>query len=125
MQKKIKRGEIYLVNLGNGIGSIQGFTRPMIIVANSMCCKYSPVIHAVPTTGKLKRWMPTHVEVGASTTGLLRDSIALCEQLQLLPREAFAEKIGCCDSYIMDKISDGLRIQFDLVETKNNIAYAN
>jgi len=55
VQNEIKRGDIFLVNLGEGVGSIQGgFMRPMIVVANPMCCKYSSVIHAVPTTTKSK-----------------------------------------------------------------------
>lgn len=120
----MQRGEIYLVNLGNGVGSIQsGFMRPMIIVSNSLACKYSPVIHAVPMTGQIKKWMPTHVEISASTTGLLRNSTALCEQVQLLPRDVFTSKIGCCDDYIMNKISDALKVQFQLTETKNNFVY--
>ena len=125
VQHDIKRGDIFLVNLGEGVGSIQGgFMRPMIVVANLMCCKYSSVIHAVPTTTKSKKYIPTHVEI-STNTGLMRTSVALCEQVQLLNRDMFIEKIGHCDNYIMKNISNALRIQFDLVETKNNVAYAN
>ena len=125
VQHEIKRGDIYLANLGEGVGSIQGgFMRPMIVVANPMCCKYSSVIHAVPTTTKSKKYIPTHVEI-STNTGLRIVSVALCEQVQLLNKSMFVEKIGHCDNYIMSKISDALRIQFDLGETKNNVAYAN
>jgi len=125
VQHEIKRGDIFLANLGEGIGSIQGgFMRPMIVVANTMCCKYSSVIHAVPTTTKSKKYIPTHVEISINT-GLRIVSIALCEQVQLLNRAMFIEKIGHCDNYIMDKISNALRIQFDIGEIKNNVAYAN
>jgi len=125
VQHEIKRGDIYLVNLGEGVGSIQGgFMRPMIVVANLMCCKYSSVIHAVPTTTKSKKYIPTHVEI-STNTGLRIVSVALCEQVQLLNKSMLVEKIGHCDNYIMSKISDALRIQFDLGETKNNVAYAN
>jgi len=116
--QEIKRGDIFLVNLGEGTGSIQGgFMRPMIVVANPMCCKYSSVIHAVPTTTKSKKYIPTHVEI-STNTGLMRASVALCEQVQLLNRDMFLERIGHCDNYIMQNISNALRIQFDL-------AYAN
>lgn len=120
--QEIKRGEIFLVDLGNKSGSIQGFKRPMIIVSNLMACKYSPIIHAVPTTGQIKRWMPTHVEIPMSS-GLLKSSIALCEQVQLLNREDFINKVGACDNYIMSKIDHSLAIQFGLVgvESKNEI----
>ena len=125
VQHEIKRGDVFLVNLGEGVGSIQGgFMRPMIVVANPMCCKYSSVIHAVPTTTKSKRYIPTHVEI-STNTGLRSASVALCEQVQLLNRDMFLEKIGHCDNYIMDKISNALRIQFDIGEIKNKVAYAN
>jgi len=61
----------------------------------------------------------------STNTGLRIVSVALCEQVQLLNKSMLVEKIGHCDNYIMSKISDALRIQFDLSETKNNVAYAN
>jgi len=127
VQKGIKRGDIFLVNLPDSKGSIQGgFMRPMIVVANPLCCKHSSVIHAVPTTGRVKKWMPTHVEILVnSNSGLLRDSTALCEQVQLLTKDMLIEKIGHCGNYIMDEIDRGLMVQFGLVEGRNNVACAN
>lgn len=126
MQQELKRGDIYIVNLGNGVGSIQGgFARPVIIVANSMCCKHSPILHCVPLTSKNKKWMPTHCEIPVST-GLTKESTALCEQVQLLPRELFTEKIGACGDVVMSKINKALMVQFGLFSNDpiNNIAYA-
>ena len=120
-QKELKRGDIWLVNLPFTGNSIQGGgIRPMIIVSNSMACRYSPVIHAIPLTGQTKRWIPTHVEISANDTGLLRDSIALVEQIQLLPREMFGTKVGKCSDYIMDKLDRAIGIQFGLIGVKNN-----
>jgi mRNA interferase MazF len=120
---EVKRGQIWLVDLGNKNGSIQGFLRPMIVVSNLMACRYSPVIHAVPTTGQInKKWIPTHVDIPMSS-GLLKPSIALCEQVQLLTKEDFITQVGVCDDYIMSKINQALMVQFELVkqEEKNKI----
>lgn len=120
------RGEIWLVNLPFTGNSIQGGgIRPMIIASNTMACKYSPVIHAIPTTGQAKKRMPTHVQIPISC-GLIRTSTALCEQVMLLPKDAFIKKVGYCNDYVMDKIDRSILIQFGLVtkETVNNFAYA-
>ena len=125
MQKELKRGDIYIVNLPDAKGSIQGGgKRPMIIISNNLSCRYSPVIHAIPLTGQTKRWIPTHVEISANESNLIKNSIALVEQIQLLPKEIFETKIGFCSDYIVDKLDRAIKIQFALIENKNNIAYA-
>lgn len=125
MQKEIHRGDIWLVNLPFTGNSIQGGgIRPMIVASNSMCCKHSSVIHAIPTTGQSKKWMPTHVKISASSSGLLRDSIALCEQVMLLPKDSFQTKVGSCNDLTISKLNQALCIQFGLIENRNNIAYA-
>jgi len=122
--QQLNRGEIYLVNLGSGVGSIQGgFHRPMIIVSNNKANCFSPVIHAIPLTSKTKKWMPTHVEIPTSV-GLQRESTALCEQLMLLPIEQFSQKIGFCNDFIMSKVDAGIMVQFGLLENKNNVESA-
>src|SRR5680860_494488 len=120
MQTQIKRGQIWLTNIGDGVGSIQGgMMRPMIIVSNSMCLKYSPVLHAVPVTSRLKRHMPTHVQIPTST-GLLKLSTAMCEQTMLLPKETFIKCVGFCDDSIMDNIDHSIAVQFGLVKSEKN-----
>jgi len=122
------RGEIYLATVENSVGgSVQNiFQRPMIIISNNMAVKHSPILHAIPLTSRVKRWMPTHVEISASSSGLVKNSTAMCEQLMLLPKESFTRKIGTCDSLTMDKLEDGLMVQFGMFskEPRNNFAYA-
>jgi mRNA interferase MazF len=116
--QQFQRGDIWLVNLPQTKNSIQnGFARPVILVNNNKANLYSPVIHAVCLTSKNKNLLPTHVRVGAIESGLLRDSIACCEQTILLPKDknTFIKKIGKCNSYIMSKINLALSVQFDLV----------
>jgi len=125
MQNQINRGDIYLVNLGEGVGSIQGgFMRPVIIVSNNKANSFSPVIHAIPLTSKAKRWMPTHCIIPTSV-GLQRESTALCEQIMLLPVGKFTQKIGFCDDFIMSKVDEGIMVQFSLSDSKYNNSVAN
>jgi len=117
--QEIKRGQIYLVNLPQTNNSIQGGgIRPVVIVSNSMACKYSPVLHVVPITSRIKRWMPTHVEITMSS-GLIKTSTALVEQIQLLPKDAIIKCVGRCNDYILGRIDRAIGIQFGLVEACN------
>jgi len=130
--QQFNRGDIYLATVENNVGgSVQNICqRPMIIISNPMSLLHSPVIHAIPLSSKtFKRWIPTHVSVPMASSGLLKDSIALCEQVMLLPKEVFSKKIGTCSSLIVNKLEEGLMVQFGLFNhsqnVRNNVAYAN
>ena len=63
----VKRGDIYLVDLGkeNKVGSEQTGIRPVIIVQNEIGNKFSPtVIFATITSQTQKKRMPTQVLIG-------------------------------------------------------------
>lgn len=61
---KIIRGEVYLVDFGQGFGSEQGGVRPAVIVQNNKGNKYSSTTIVVPITSKqTKARIPTHVRV--------------------------------------------------------------
>ena len=50
---KIKRGQIYLVDLSEGYGSEQGGVRPVLVVQNNKGNKYSPTIIVACLTSKV------------------------------------------------------------------------
>lgn len=82
-------GDVYWVKF-DGEGSEQSGLRPAVIVQNNVGNKYSPTIKVVPiTTQQAKRKMPTHVVIKAKTSGLTRDSIALCEQETVCDKSKF------------------------------------
>ena len=80
------RSEIWLVNLGDNKGSVQGGIRPVIVISNNVCNTHSPVIHIVPITSRTKNKLPTHVTIDAST-GLKTESTALTEQSTLISKD--------------------------------------
>lgn len=113
-KREFKRGDIWLADLPETKSSIQyGKGRPVILVNNDKANHFSPVIHVVILTSKPKKMLPTQVRVGVEC-GLIRDSIACCEQTILLPKEALTKKVGRCNTYVMSKINASLAIQFDL-----------
>jgi len=111
----IKRGAIWLVNLGTTSGSIQGGVRPVIVISNDMANVHSPVIHVVPVTTRAKNNLPTHVEID-ETSGLNTLSTAMAEQSMLINKESFIKLVGKLDAKQISKIEKALLIQFGLFE---------
>lgn len=111
------RGEIWLVDLPESKGSIQAKLRPCVIVSNNMANRFSPVIHVCPISSKVnkKNNFPTHVELNENC-GMFYSSIVLCEQSMLITKDMLIKKIGKCDSITLEKINNGLSVQFGLIQ---------
>lgn len=94
-----KIGEIYLMRFG-GSGSEQSGLRPGLVFQNNTGNLHSPNIIALPLTSAIKKTeQPTHVLIPSDETGLLKDSIVLCEN----PERMSKDKIGAYITTIPDK----------------------
>ena len=112
--REIKRGDIYKADLSPVVGSEQGGIRPVVIVQNDMGNRYSPTIIVVPITTRLnKKNLPTHTKLNNSN--LLKESIALMEQIRTIDKKRLKEKIGHLDDKLMTKVNEALEISFGLV----------
>ena len=56
-----KRGDMYVADLGQGIGSEQANERPVVIVQNDKGNHYSDTTVIVPITSQMKADIPNHV----------------------------------------------------------------
>ena len=83
-------GDVYIMDF-EGFGSEQKGRRPGLVFQNNTGNTHSPNVIALPLTSSLKKTsQPTHVVVRAKDTGLLRDSMVLCEN----PVRMSKEKLG-------------------------------
>lgn len=98
-----KIGEVYFMEF-DGVGSEQSGYRPGLVFQNNMGNKYSPNIIALPLTSSIKKCtQPTHVFISASDTGLLRDSVVLCENPQRMSKRRIGNYITTLpDSYMKE-----------------------
>ena len=79
---EITRGTIVMVDLPTGNNSVQGGTRPAVVLSNDKGNKFSPVLIIVPLTSKVKKYMPTHHTIEPSMiNGITKTRIALAEQI--------------------------------------------
>lgn len=108
---EIKRGEIYYADLSPVVGSEQGGIRPVLIIQNNVGNKYSPTVIVAAITSKIaKAKIPTHIELKASDYGLIKDSVALLEQIRTIDKRRLKEKIGFVDGFVMKNIDNALLI---------------
>ncbi len=111
--REIKRGDIYKADLSPVVGSEQGGIRPVVIVQNDMGNRYSPTIIVVPITTRLnKKNLPTHTKINNSS--LLKESIALMEQIRTIDKSRLIEFIGVLNESEMNRITEALRISIDV-----------
>ena len=111
--REIKRGDIYKADLSPVVGSEQGGIRPVVIVQNDMGNRYSPTIIVVPITTRLnKKNLPTHTKINNSS--LLKESIALLEQIRTIDKSRLIEFIGVPNESEMNRITEALRISIDV-----------
>ena len=111
--REIKRGDIYKADLSPVVGSEQGGIRPVVIVQNDMGNRYSPTIIVVPITTRLnKKNLPTHTKLNNSS--LLKESIALMEQIRTIDKSRLIEFIGVLNESEMNRITEALRISIDV-----------
>jgi len=64
---KIKRGEVFWINLDPTLGAEIKKTRPYVVVSNDIANKFSPLVTVVPiTTQKLEKLYPHEVLLSSS-----------------------------------------------------------
>ena len=95
---EIARGMIVMVDLPLGNGSVQGGTRPAVVISNDKGNKFSPVLIVVPLTSRVKKFMPTHHTIEPSMlNGLSKTSIALAEQIITVGKDMVRNIVGTLD----------------------------
>ncbi|MDO4748678.1 MAG: type II toxin-antitoxin system PemK/MazF family toxin [Eubacteriales bacterium] len=111
----IKRGDIYYADLSPVIGSEQGGVRPVLIVQNNIGNRFSPtVIAAAITSQQTKAKLPTHIPIGAQTSGLSKDSVVLLEQVRTIDKKRLKEKMGTVSENSMKEINNAISVSFGL-----------
>lgn len=115
LSNKICKGDIYLADLGDGRGSIQGGVRPVVVISNQLNNKFSPTVNILPITSKLKNNIPVHVTISIES-GLTEESTILTEQMLTINKYQLIKQIGKCNKDKMVQIASALILQTDLGE---------
>ena len=119
----VRRGDIFYADLSPVVGSEQGGIRPVLIIQNDVGNKFSPtVIAAAITSRRFKANLPTHIRVGVTQSGLMRDSIILLEQVRTLDKQRLKEKMGNLDASEMARVDKALSVSLGIQTTGTTVA---
>ncbi len=103
---EINRGNIVLVDLNPVIGTEQSGIRPAVIIQTDKANKVSPHTIIAPFSSKIRSAiLPSHVFIQSGQSGLIMDSVILCEQLRVIDKKRILKFIG--------KLSDELTIELN------------
>ena len=110
MDKIVKRGQIYMAELGNDykIG-VQSGKKPVIIVSNDVGNIHSPSVIVAVITSKNKNMLPTHFEID-----LKYPSTVMLEQLFTLNKEDLLTYIRDLTDEEMNDLNRCLKISIGL-----------
>ena len=90
----VKRGEIYYVDWSTARGAEQAGTRPALIIQNDVGNQFSSttIVAAISTSRRTS--YPFQVDVGSRESGLPRDSVVKCEQIQTIDQSRLGRLVG-------------------------------
>ena len=94
MKRFVTPGDIYVCDFGEQYGSVQCGERMSIVVDNAYAGAYSSVIHVVPLTSQIKDMRLHYLLTKERYNFLESDSMALCEQYQLIDKDQLKNKVG-------------------------------
>lgn len=116
--KKVKRGEIYLADLGEvncySKSSIQAGYRPVVILQNDITTKNSNVVTVAPVTSRNKtKKMKSHITIDG-TCGISKESLILLEQITTIDKSQLDRKIGILTEEKIQEVRESLMFVLDL-----------
>lgn len=116
--RKVKRGEIYLADLGEvncyTNSSIQTGYRPVVILQNDVTTKNSNVVTVAPVTSRSKtKKMRSHVSIDGSC-GISKESLILLEQITTIDKSQLDRKIGILTREQIKEVRESLMFVLDL-----------
>lgn len=90
----IRWGGIYYVDWSSGRGSEQARIRPALIIQNDLGNQFSPTTIVATISTSRGSTYPFQVLVGAQESGLPRDSVVKCEQIQTIDQSRLGQLVG-------------------------------
>lgn len=104
-----RRGDIWLIDLGEPLGHDQGWTRPALIVSSDGWNAHAKTVTVLPLT-RTRHGLPTRVEIEpTSSNGLDEVSYARCEDIRAVSERRLTRRIGRVDAVAMEHVACVIR----------------
>jgi len=109
MATEARRGEVWLLDLGEPMGHGQGWQRPGLIMSSDEWNRHANVVTVLPIT-RTKNELPTRVEIELGPrTGLRETSYARCEDIRSVSDRRLVRRMGAVDLVAMSALGRVLR----------------
>lgn len=108
-----KRGDMYVADLGQGIGSEQANERPVVIIQNNKGNHYADTTIIVPITSQMKAQIPNHVIIHYGILTKYQGCV-LTEQIRTISVLRLKKYIGRLSEKDIRRIEKALRISLDM-----------
>ena len=109
-----RRGEIWLVDFGDPVGTEQAGQRPAVVVsADRLNESRAGVVIVVPCT-TTRRGLPSHIEIEPDGSGLHAITYAKCEDVKSVSEHRLISRLGAADEEALFAITRALRFLIDL-----------
>ena len=93
----MRRGDVYLADLGDPVGHEQGWRRPVLLLsADPWLMSHPPVVAVLPIT-RTFRQRSTHVEIEPGSSGLRDTSYVKCEDVRSISTLRLEQRFGHVD----------------------------
>lgn len=98
-----RRGEIWLIDLGEPIGRERGWQRPALVVSSDEWNRHAGVLTVLPLT-RNKHGLPTRLEIEPDRdNGLDETSYARCEDIRSVSERRLVHRVGTVDMRTMQE----------------------
>lgn len=115
--ENVRRGQVYLAYL-KGFGCEQRGKRPVLILQNNVGNHFSPTTLVAPiTSSKNKKNLPVHVPVYSDK--LFKDSVILCEQIQVMDKSRLRKMLCTLEPKVMAQVDEAISVSFDIKSERN------
>jgi mRNA interferase MazF len=106
----IAQGDVCWASLDDPIGSAAGFRRPVVIVQGDLfnASRIATTVVIPLTSNQRLATAPGNVTLGATSTGLPKDSVANVSQIISIDRAILTERVGRVSSSQLDRIMAGI-----------------
>ena len=108
-----RRGEVWLIDFGEPVGSEQAGRRPGVVVsADGLNESRAGVVIVVPCT-TTRRELPSHIEIEAGESGLDEAIYAKCEEVKSVSEQRLLTRLGAAGDEALLAIARTLRFLLD------------
>jgi mRNA interferase MazF len=109
-----RRGELWFLDLGEPLGSEQGWQRPALVISSDQWNRHASTLTVVPLT-RTKHGLPTRVEIEADQPhGLSETSYACCEGIRSVSERRLVHRLGEVDLATMLHVARTLRMFLEI-----------